>query len=144
MGWRRDMAGMSYPEVMVAVLLLSLSLLPAMDAMQGGIQGSRLQQELLIDQYAMRAKLESVLARPFGELQVAADAAASPSVATSFSDIYVTSDGRALTRRVFIAGYDADNADGDNNVYTGADDDILWIRVELADTAMALETLSSL
>ena len=50
--------------------------------------------------------------------------------------------GTTERRLVFIARYDADNADGDGNRFTGGDAGLLWMRVSIeGQPADAVETL---
>ncbi len=48
---------------------------------------------------------------------------------------------RADRRLVFISRYDGDNADTDDNPFTGTEADLLWLRVEIEGTASALQAL---
>ena len=42
---------------------------------------------------------------------------------------------------VYLSLYDGDNLDGDNNPLTGADPDLIWIRVEIEDSVQSLQTV---
>ena len=42
---------------------------------------------------------------------------------------------------VYLSRYDGDNADGDNDGFTGTDADLSWIRAAIADTPVSLHTL---
>ena len=136
-------SGFFYVEVLVATLLIAISLAPAIEALQPGIQGSGIHQSLAIDHYGLGAKMEITLAEPFSALLSVADATGNPATPTSYSDTLTTSDGRALTRNVYLSRYDGDNADGDGNGFTGTDDDLLWIKIEIEGTGLTLESLSS-
>lgn len=131
--------GLTYIEVVLAVLLLSLALVPALNAIRGSIAASRGQQELISGSYAVLSKMEYVLAQSYSNLADAAAAAGSPTNPTTYSDPGGTP-ARAL---VFLALYDADNADGDSNPLTGGDAGLLWVRVALADGSSAMESLAS-
>lgn len=135
----QSQAGISYVEVMVATILVVLMLVPALDALQPGIQGSALHRERAQNHYALFGKMESLLAEHFADLDAAASAAGSPTTATSYSD--VTPQG--IPRQVYIWRYDADDADGDADPFTGGDADLLWISVALADASQSLQTLVS-
>ena len=48
--------------------------------------------------------------------------------------------GRLL---VYLSLYDGDNADADDNPFTGTDPDLLWIRIDVEDTVHTLETITA-
>lgn len=129
--------GISYIEVMVATVLIALTLVPAMEALSPGIQGAALHMQHAETHYALSGMMEKVLAESFDDLDVAATAAASWKIPTSYSDVF----SPEITRNVYIWRYDVDNADLDGNVMTGGEDDLLWIRVALADDSQSLQTL---
>lgn len=135
----RFQTGFSYVEVLVATVLISITLVPALEALQGAVSGSELHERVTIQQYHLRNKLEEVLAKSFDELDAVAIAAGSHSVASSYSDLIGATDRRL----VYLSKYDGDNVDSDNDVFTGVDDDLLWLRVEIENTPYALETLTN-
>lgn len=134
----RKQSGMTYPEVMLAVLLLSILLVPTMDALRTAVRGSDIHTKATIDHYLLIAKMEAVLARPYSEL---AALAGDESIATSLSDSVISSDGRSLQRQVYIAPHDADNADADDNLRTGVDPGIIWVKVSIANTNKSVQSL---
>ena len=136
-------SGFLYVEVLVATLLIAISLAPAIDALQPGIQGSVIHTSLTIDHYELAAKMETLLSEPFSQLLSVADATGNPAAATTYSDSIISTDGRTLDRIVYLSRYDGDNADTDNNGFTGTDDYLLWIKVEIKGTGQILESLSS-
>lgn len=136
-------AGFSYLELLIATTLIIISLIPAIDALHQGVLGSQLQAHLAIDQYAVLSKTEQVLAEPFSALNTAAAAAGNATTPTSYSDTIVTADGRSITRQVYLAAYDGDNADADNDPFSGTDSGLLWVRVQIAGTATYFETLTA-
>jgi type II secretory pathway pseudopilin PulG len=138
-----SMAGFSYVEVLVAIVLIAVALVPAMEALQPGIAGSGIQEIIAEDHYQLTGRLEQVLVEPFGQLNSAANAAGSPTTPSSYSDIFTYANGRQITRNVFLSRYDADNADTDNDPFTGTDDGLLWVRVAIAGTGMSIESLVS-
>lgn len=131
--------GFSYIEVLVAGVLISVTLVPALEALQGAVTGSELHERVTTQQYHLRNKLEEVLAKSFKELDIAAMAAGNHMVASSFSD----TSGATDRRLVYLSKYDGDNVDSDNDAFTGVDDDLLWLRVEIENTPYALETLTN-
>ncbi len=134
----RRAAGLSYIEVLVATLLIAIALVPMMDALGPGLQGARIHRDQAEVHYALAGKLETVLAQAFDDLDAAASAAGDYKIATSYSD-----PGATVPHEVFIWRYDVDDADGDGDVFTGGEDDILWIRVATTDAATDLQTLRS-
>ncbi len=137
--YSKQQLGFSYVEVLVATVLIAITLVPALEALQGAIAGSEVHEELTTKQYYLQSKLEEVLAKSFGDLEAAALAAGSNTVATSFSDVI----GAANRRIVYLSKYDVDNADSDNNYFTGVEDDLLWVRVEIENTSLSFETLTN-
>lgn len=134
----RHQRGLSYVEVMVATVLLVVALLPALDALQSGIQSSTIHETQSVDQYQLLSKLEDVLAQPFGSLDAAATMAGSKNTITTYSDA-VGSNNRRL---VYLSRYDGDNTDTDNDPFTGIDDGLIWVRVEIETSNKAIETLT--
>lgn len=134
----RDL-GFSYVEVLVATVLIAIALVPAIDALQTGVQGSAAHVGFAVNNYRVLDKLEEILARPFADLEAEADAVADPNI--SIPPPYSDPAGTADRRLVYIARYDGDNADADKNPFTGVDDGLLWIRVRIDGTHYDVETL---
>lgn len=65
---RPRQTGFSYIEVLVAIGLLTIALVPAMNALQGAVAGSAIHATAAAEQNRLRAKMEEVLARPFTTL----------------------------------------------------------------------------
>lgn len=131
--------GFSYIEVLVAAVLISVTLVPALEALQGAVLGSEIHERVTTQQYYLSSKFEEVLAKSFDELDAAAIAAGNHTVASSYSDV----SGATNRRIVYLSKYDGDNIDSDNDAFTGVDDDLLWLRVEIKNTPYALETLTN-
>lgn len=136
---RRRSAGFSYVEVLIATALIAISLAPAIDALIAGIRGAGIHVALAEEHYHLVGRLEELLAQPFDDLDAEAQAVGSPTLATAYSD----AGGTPRRRLVFLARYDGDDADGDGNPFTGGDDGLLWVSVELEHTGRVLETLTS-
>jgi len=137
---RHGMTGLTYVEVLIATVLMVVALVPAIDALRPAIQGSGIHQSETALHFHLTAGLEDVLARPFAELDAEAQALGDPTVSSAlFSDTA----GSADRRLVFLSRYDADNADGDSDQFTGTDEGLVWVRVEVETTLHALETLVS-
>ena len=85
------------------------------------------------EQSAPGEKLVTV-AEPFAMVAAVAAGPTTPSV-------YSDPSGSTDRRLVFASFYDADNADSDNDPFTGTEPDLLWIRVEMAGTVDVVESL---
>lgn len=132
----RHTRGFAYTEVLVAVVILLVALPPAMDALQSGTQSSRISSRSAGLAMQVSGKMEELLAQPFGALSAAAAGSTTPS---SYSDPAGTPDRQV----VLISAWDMDNADFDDDGFTGTDSDALWIRVEIEDAPLFfLETLT--
>ena len=136
-------SGFSYLEVLFATALIAISLVPALEALSMGGRGHPLQAAHAEDHYHLVAKMEEVLAEPFSRLDEAARATGSPVIATSYSDSVTLADGRVLIRQDYLSRYDGDNADGNNNAFDGVDDGLIWIRVEIDESGLDMERLTS-
>ncbi len=136
MTWRSQ-SGLTLVEVLVAMALLAVLLVPAMHALQTGIIGADVHADIAASHFRLTSRLEELLAEPFVDLSDAAIAAGAPTTATSFSDA-AGPPGRLL---VYLSLYDGDNADADSDPFTGTDADLLWIRVDIEDTVHTLETI---
>ncbi len=135
----RRQRAFSYAEALVATVLIAVALVPAIEALQTGIQGSALHTGFAVDHYRVLDKIEQTAATPYAELADAADAAGGPTVVVPppFSD----PPGTESRRLVYLARYDGDDDDGDGDGFSGADDGLIWVRVRIADTHFDLETL---
>lgn len=130
--------GFSYVEVMIATVLMAITLAPALEALQSGIATAREQQTAAATRYRIQSLFEEVLSQSFDELEAEAKAKNNPNLASVFSD----SSGDDQ-RKVYLSNYDGDNADSDDDGFTGMDDDLLWVKIEITDVAYTLETLIS-
>lgn len=125
---------MSYVEVLIATALIAVSIVPVGNALRGAISSTAIDTAASTDHYQLLRKLEEVLAEPFADVLAAS---AGTTTASSYSDT-----GGSVNRRlVYINGYDGDNADADNDPFTGTDADLLWVRVEIEGSVSALQSL---
>ena len=138
----QHMAGFTYIEVIVATALVVISLLPAMNALSIGVKGSTIHENYTLDHYYLTSRMEELLAEPYDDLDAEALTVNDPNLPTSYSEVLPPLGGRTLNRQVYLSRYDADNADNDDDFFTGTDDGLLWIRVELEDTGRSLERLT--
>ncbi len=133
--WPGRQSGFSYIEVLIAAVLILISLGPMMDALRNATRGAH--EDASTQNLHLTAMLEELLNEPFSSLEAAAIAAGNETVASSYSDL-----GGATNRRlVFLSLYDGDNADTDNDPFTGVDPDLMWVRTEIEGTLTSIETL---
>lgn len=135
----RRSSGLSYVEVLVATAILAASLVPALDALKAGLDGTRIHEELAAQHHRMFSKLEEVLAEPFFTLSTVAATSPGPTTPTPYSDPL----GADPRRLVYVFRYDGDDADGDGDPFTGVDAGLVWVRVAMQGTPHAVETLTS-
>lgn len=133
----RHQRGLTLVEVLVTIVLLSVVLVPAIRALQTGILGSEVHGNVSASHIRLTSLLEELLAEPFADLSEAAIAAGAATNPSSYSEPVGPPD-RLL---VYLSLYDGDNADGDNDPFTGGEPDLIWIRVDVAGTVHTLETL---
>lgn len=134
---RRQQGGFSYMEALLAAVIVLAALVPALDALKLGLGAAAVHEAAVADHYRLASRLEEVLAEPFGSLDLAAAAAGSETVPSSYSDPAGPPD-RLL---VFLSRYDSNNADGDGDGFTGKDDDLIWVRVNIAGSVAELQAL---
>ena len=126
-------------ELLVATLLIAIMLVPALDAMQSGIQGSAIHTQLAQNQYRMISKMEQTLALPFSELLQQADLVADSTLL--IPEPYSDTAGTESRRLVYLARFDGDNTDADDDPFTGTDAGLLWVRVTIENGPRSLETV---
>jgi hypothetical protein len=146
-------SGLTYVEVLIATVIIVVALVPALEALHTGMLGTQIYTSSSTGHYAATAKMEELLAEQYSALVLAAAAAGDQLTPSSYSDAPATPNRRL----VFLGLYDADNADGDNDLFTVLDPNLdgdnnpftgftglVWIRVEVEGSAVALESLSAL
>ena len=134
----RNQIGIAYVEILVATVLIAIALVPMLNSLQAGLQGATLFQKKAEFHHVLTGTVEKVLAEPFNELDNAATAAGAHTNATTYSDM-----GASIPFKVYLWRYDVDNADNDNNEFTGGEEDLLWVKVTLQDNGQSIETLIS-
>ena len=133
-------AGFGYVEVLVATVIISIALVPAIRALSPAVQGSDIHRSQALQQLHLSGLLEQVLAQPFVVLDEEAQTLADPTAtSTEFSDTAIAADRRIVS----LSRYDADNADSDNDPFTGVDPGLLWVQVALVDNGLAIASLVS-
>ncbi|MDJ0881049.1 MAG: hypothetical protein QNJ56_05315 [Gammaproteobacteria bacterium] len=130
--------GLSYIEVLIATVIIAVTLVPMLEGLQPGLQGSEIHLNQAQVHFTLQGKMEEVLAQPFDDLDAEALAAGSATTPTPYSNT-----GAAIPHEVFLSRWDVDNADADDNGFTGVEDDMLWVRVATTDGLNDLQTLLS-
>lgn len=136
---RLRQAGFYYAEALVSTVIVGVCLAPAVSALHSALQAPAVEITIASGRQHLQSRLEHVLAQPYNALDSAALAAGSPATASSYSEPSGTPD-RVL---VYLSRYDGDNADGDNNPYTGTDPGLLWVRVQTAGGTQSLAALAA-
>jgi type II secretory pathway pseudopilin PulG len=136
---RLRQAGFYYAEALVSTVIVGVCLAPAVSALHSALDAPAVEVGIVNGRQHLQGKLEQVLAQPITDLDAAATAAGNPSTPSSYSDPVGTSD-RVL---VYLSRYDGDNADGDNNPFTGTDSSLLWVRVQTASGTQSLTALAT-
>jgi hypothetical protein len=131
---RLRQAGFYYAEALVSTVIVGVCLAPAVSALHSALQAPALEISIAESRLSLQKKLEHVLAQPYTNLDNAALAAGSPATPSSYSESAVL---------VYLARYDGDNADGDNDPYTGTDPGLLWVRVQTAGGTQSLAALAT-
>ena len=132
---RYRQSGFSYVEAMIATTLIAISLVPALEALQGGIQGSDIHFSRAENHNRLREKIEQVLATPFALLGEQADIAGG---ATVVVDRFSDDPGTAGRRLVYLAHYD-----GDANNFSVTESGLIWLRVAIENSNDELQTLTT-
>ncbi len=100
---RRCDAGFSYIEVVLAVLLLAVCLVPAMDAVRDSFAAPQIAQSVAAAQQCVKNHMEKVIAEPYQNLLNEAPA----SVVAQNSALYsLPADANCPARTVVIMHYD--------------------------------------
>ena len=135
----KHQAGLSYAEVLLAVTVLAVALVPALDTLQTAMVGAQVNEDVSTTANTLASRMEEILAEPHGTLDDAAQVAGSPTTPSTYSDPA----GPPNRILVFLSRYDGDNADADGDPFTGVDEGLLWVRVAVDNTPFELITLTA-
>jgi Tfp pilus assembly protein PilV len=130
-------AGISYAEALLAVVVLGVAIVPALETLETAFTGAAVGETVIQWRHALATRMENVRAETFADLDAAAQVAGSATVPTSYSD----APGGADRVLVFLSRYDGDNADADNDPFTGTDEGLLWLRTAIENAPYELTTL---
>lgn len=111
-------------------------MVPAMSAITASMRTFEYQKNTHSEYLDFITKLETVLARPFSELSEEAKAINDSTVATKFSDPI----GTRERKLIYLSHFDLDNLDNDSNVFTGGEDEVIWIQIK-TDQGKSYQTL---
>jgi type II secretory pathway component PulJ len=128
--------GFSYIEVLVAIALIALTLVPAMQALQVSETVSATHAADLGTEQRLSARMEEMLARPYATLDGAAMAAGNAVTATLPAP-YSDTAGTGTQPQILVTVYRYDGANA-----TGNDYGLLWVKVFI-DGSHALNALAS-
>lgn len=126
--------GLSYVEVLASVIIIAVTVMPATNALRGAMHTAETDTAATVNHYRVVQKLEDVLADPFA---VVSAQALGPAIPSAYSDASGSTDRRV----VFVSPYDGDNADADNDPFTGTDADLVWVRVEIEGSVVGIQAL---
>lgn len=127
--------GISYAETMIAVMILGVCLVPALNALNSGAIGAATVTAPESESLCVKSHLEKVMAEPYSYLVRAANTAGSLDKPTSYS---VIADSLCPALQTFIAHYDPDNT---LNRFPSADTGLLFMRVATNDGSASFTTL---
>jgi hypothetical protein len=130
---RRRARGISYVEVVVATAVLTIALVPALDAMRTGIAGTEVHATEIASRQRLSDKMEEILARPFNSLYRLTYATGGNQPTTVQAEL---SDAPGSSGRRIVNLYRVDGATA-----SSADTGLLRIRVSYEDGGAPLETL---
>ena len=131
---RSGATGLAYIEVMVALVVVVIALVPALNAMQLGLRGSQWLGAIAVRDTSLRGKMEEVMARPFDTLN-AETFLSGGNTTTSVST--ALSDAAGAERRIVIL-YRTDGS-----AVSASDTGLVRVRVAYEAGGTALETLRS-
>ena len=131
---RSGATGLAYIEVIVALVVVVIALVPALNAMQLGLRGSQWLGAIAVRDTSLRGKMEEVMARPFDTLN-AETFLSGGNTTTSVST--ALSDAAGAERRIVIL-YRTDGS-----AVSASDTGLVRVRVAYEAGGTALETLRS-
>lgn len=147
-------AGFTYIEMLVATVIVTASLAPAIDALRRAQLAAAIHEAETTLHYRLMGHLETVLAEPFGALLAAANSAGGITIPTSYSE----PGGQDDRIVVFLSFYDVADTDGDSDFFTIEDDDnddddnpytgpdaaidVVWVEARIPGTVHVMQSLS--
>jgi len=139
---RRHQLGLSYIEVLIAVVIIAVCLAPATDALRDGVRSAGAQLAYTKNQQRLKSCFEVVLAKGFATLDTAAQAnlgiPAAPVPAISL-DPSCANDPDPLHPDPLLMILYRYNGSAKTDEDTG----LLWIKVAIEGSNLQLDTLKS-
>lgn len=135
-------AGLSYVEVMVALVLLAICALPAADAIRGGLQAAEAGAVQARELRCVKNTMETVLAESYDELWRAVEAAETSLIRSLPAD--PGPDGECGAREVHVYKYEHRHGQATGKVLAPGDktaDTLLLVTVSGAGGSYPLTTL---
>ena len=139
---RAPAAGLSYLEVMVALVLLAVCALPAADAIRSGLRAGEAGAVQARELRCVKSRMETVLAESYDDLSAAVKGGTEPSSYSLPAD--PGPDGECGVRKVYIAKYVHPYGTAIGEVLAAnsdAEDTLLIVTVSGTDGAYPLVTL---
>ena len=131
---RHDQRGLSYVEVLIAVVIVAVCLAPATDALREGLRAAGMQSAHTVNQQRLKTRIEEVLANNYATLDAAAMAAGNSPAATVAA--YTDAAGSADRLLATLYRYDGSAA-------TASDTGLLWVKAAIEGSNLQLDTLKS-
>ncbi len=132
----RLQSGLSYAEVLAAVVIIAVTAIPASNAIRSAMHVAESDSLATTNHYRLISRMEEVMARPYEDLSILA-------LGTAAATLYSDAVGTVDRRLVYIAPYDGDNADADGDPFTGTDPGLLWVKVEIEGTVLFVQSLKA-
>jgi len=132
--------GFSYIEILIATFLIAVTLVPAINSLQTGVQSTGTHRTHVENHLSLKSKMEDMLAQTMAALDTEAQLINDPNTPSS---TYSDTAGTPHRRLVYLSRYDGDNLDGDNDPFTGKDSGLIWVHVEIEGTPESLQTLTT-
>ena len=131
---RHDQRGLSYIEVLIAVVIIAVCLAPATDALRDGVRAAGIQLDYTRNQQRLKTRFEEVLANNFSTLDAAAMLAGNSPSAT----VAAYTDAAGTTDRLLVTLYRYDGS-----AATASDTGLLWVKAAIEGSTLQLDTLKS-
>ena len=131
---RHDQRGLSYVEVLIAVVIVAVCLAPATDALRDGVRAAGIQLDYTRNQQRLKTRFEEVLANNFSTLDAAAMLAGNSPSAT----VAAYTDAAGTTDRLLVTLYRYDGS-----AATASDTGLLWVKAAIEGSTLQLDTLKS-
>lgn len=131
-GTRRYQAGLSYVEVLVATVIATAALAPALEALRDGAAAAGVHRSLLSERQRLVSRIEEVLANRFATLD--AEAVATNNSPTTPSPTY--SDAAGTSNRIVVMLYRFDGS-----AATSSNTGLVRIDASVERSTLSLSTL---